>query len=131
VNTFTVRAVESAEKHRHQEAAKIGRDKTMPPKSALATRAGGRLFPRKIAPQPSQAIDVYFDREYQGSNSLPGVGSLLGGGGGSFQRSTALPFSHVRIISLPYNPVLSFVPSTHFENFGEEFFRLIQEPTGA
>ena len=81
VNTPAERTVESAEKHRHHEAGKIGRNKAMPPKGGVTTGTTRGLLPRIIAPQSSQGIDVYRNTEYQEINSLPGVWSLLGGGG--------------------------------------------------
>jgi hypothetical protein len=66
------RTVKSAKENRLKDAAKIGRNKAVPPKGAATVRATGRLPPWIFAPGPRQGIDVYCYTEYQGMNSWLG-----------------------------------------------------------
>ena len=81
VNISAKWATEATKENCLGQVVKIGRNKTVPPKTDVTLGAGKWFLPRKISAKPSYFIDINVNKYYQWNNSLSGVWTQYGGSG--------------------------------------------------
>ena len=63
----------TAEKNAFRKDGKIGEREPVPPEGLMAAGTAGRFHPGEILAQTRNFVDVGINKQYQLSNSLPGV----------------------------------------------------------